>query len=202
MKTLIALLMLCSAAQAGDFALGLGVSVFDKQPNGIWYQKGLPETWENRSPSATIRYDFSRDFSIGYQYTGHVTSHALVKADEPHYWQNLSYPLSNLYGSGRSEGFFATGRYGDNFYLTYGAMVYRSTWDVYIPDHYDSATSLPRPANYHHKPNWRVMPMGGVGYRKGDYSFEMNTLPVRCFGDEYPAIYQNYALNLSVLRRF
>lgn len=203
MKYIITLVLLLPClAQAGNFVLGTGLSHFDKAPDGIWYQGTLPHEVTLKSQSGTIRYDFDSDWSLGYIYTGKVRATSTIKADEIAYWASQPYPLSHLSGEGKSEGVFATWRTDGTAYLTYGAMLYRSTWDAVIPDHYNSATGGTFKATYHHKPNWRVMPTFGVGYRWKQNSVELNAIPTRCFGDQYPAIFDGYAVNFSVLHRF
>jgi len=201
MRIILLFLLFSSYAQAGNFTLGVGYSHFQKAPSGNWYDEKYSHDLNMDSPSATIRYDFD-DISVGYMYTGKVTSNALARASDSAYSANSPYPLSSFYGTGHSEGFFLSKRFGSEYYFSGGLMVYRSTWEMVVPDFRPTIDSPPQYLKVDHKPSWMILPMVGLGYTKGKYALELNLIPVKTYGDEYPAIYRGYATNLSVLYKF
>ena len=209
-KLLFAALLSVTPSAHAELVAGIGTSVFAKAGNGTWFQNEYLHELNMRSTSATLRYDFG-DNSIGYMYVGKVTSSALAKASDQAYNMGKPYPLSQWYGSGDTQGLFASHRFtSGNWYATLGLMAYRSTWEVDIPDWRPCVdwqtqcyvADTPRPLHVQHKTVWRTYPMAGAGYQNGKWAAELNVLPADAQGDEFPAVYRSVAGNFSILRKF
>lgn len=92
--------------------VGVGVSYFEKQEDGNWYQEPFPYDLDMTSGSASIGAVFKiseRDFvRLGYAYLGKVKSEAIATASDENYAEckhdtSQCWPLSHWYGKGYTE---------------------------------------------------------------------------------------------------
>lgn len=214
LTTIVVSLALTSSPAFADISVGVGYSFFTKAGNGTWYQNEYDHQLNMQSPSVTIRNDFklfSQDMSVGYMYEGKVSSYALAKASDNAYYAHSAYPMSHWYGSGDTQGFFLSNRqHYKDWYVSLGLMMYRSTWEVTIPDWYGCTdakclipTTTPLSIKAVHRAIWKTMPMLNIGYNfDKKTSVEFGIYPADCSGDEFPAVYRTGLFNITVMKGF
>ena len=209
-------LLLSTSAQAWDGEIGIGISKFTSQPDGIWYQSPFAHQINLTSPSASIGitgmiFDDLR-FHIGYKYLGQVTSKALAVGNDAIYNQygaqaNKHMALSTWLGKGQVNMLYATiapewKRGNWTIYTETGVTLYKPTWDMRIPDWVGTPNTQPTPLTV--KANSYPVLGGtiglGVKYKATDIVlqvFDMHMLKA-----DFPAIYCNHTTSLTLRHTF
>lgn len=190
-----------------DFDAAIGLTQFDRHQDGIWYQQPYPHDIDLRSASLRMGIVVDR-WRFGAEYLGSVHSTALAKASDHAYLHGRTYPLSSWYGQGRTYGAYVI-RDFTPFYA--GAYLYRTTWDMHIPDWRPCASGngasghdgaactadTPRPLSVHGSARWALTPVVGVCFGHVD----MSVRQIQTHGDPYPSIASGLAWNLSATTR-
>lgn len=136
--------MICALALM-CLQIGLGVSHANPQDCGIWYMCGrqYPHALSLNSPSVSVGGE-SRNWRVGYEYSGRFGSEARAIATiDPTLipCAPRCYPLSTWHGSGKVEGVYVQYVvHSGPWSAEAGPWVYRTTWEVDIPDYTNYAT--------------------------------------------------------------
>jgi hypothetical protein len=181
-----------------DFDAAIGLTQFDRHRDGVWYQRPYPHDLDLRSASLRLGIVVDR-WRFGAEYLGTVRSHALAKASDSAYLEGRTYPLSTWHGKGRTYGAYVI-RDFTPFYG--GAYLYRTTWDMHIPDWRPCVSGpdgpacvadTPRPLSVSGAARWALTPVVGVCFGPLDLSVRH----IQTHGDPYPSIARGLAWNLS-----
>lgn len=201
--------ILCIAASmAAAWEASIGVTRFDAQPNGIWYQQGpttpykLDLTSHMLAIGATDRFANGLRWRAGAMYLGKARSTAVATASDEDYATlacggNPCWPLSNWHGEGSVAGLYATlnpeRRIGPVTLVgEIGLTLYRPTWTMTIPDWRGCRECPPQYLQVVHKPRLQPGLIAGIGLRLNDrLTIMLNRTTATASHDEWPAIYKH-----------
>jgi hypothetical protein len=219
MRILIALLIgLLTKDAYAQPTVSIGTTVGNTQPNGIWWQKEYPRSYDKIAPSFSIRFDkqVAPGWSVGAGYTfmGNFRSDALAVSSDPAYAANSQWPISRWIGSQRQDGLFVAARRTiGSWYIEGGPMLVRTSFSMFVPDYVPSSdyptNLIPDLANQHplyvgQPRQMRVELAGGIGYKFSDsLSLQLNLHPTRVLGNVEieqggPGLLKGYSGNLSL----
>lgn len=220
---LILAALLLSPLCAAEVELGTGLTRFGSAPNGTWYQEEFDHKLQLDSPSLSVgvRYKLADNLVVidrinlraGYEYLGRVKSSALATASDEDYATcrydtSTCWPLSHWYGVGDVQGLYVTlqpeidigGGYA--LFAEAGVSLYRSAWQVDIPDWRPTREGPEQSITAVHKTRWERTSVVGVGVRHGAWSLAYTQRNARATGDEFPAAYEGTAHNVSLRYAF
>lgn len=202
-----------SIAAAGEITASIGVTHFNSQHNGIWYQKGLPHTlkltsasygleWMSGSQSDTWQY------GVAYNYVGKAKSHAMATPSDANYDNKANkcigecWPLAKFNTEGVVEGLSLVARrnYG-NWFAEGGVMLSKAINEVVVDDWYcclDQATTGRLRLNVRHNSKIIPLPQASIGYRYESLTVKFNIFPTSATGDDWQAVFNLASPNLSV----
>jgi hypothetical protein len=201
----ILILFFCLITNSYALEIGLGITQFGQQPDGVWYQKPFPHTMVVTSPSVLLGYN-NGTYRGGYEYIGTVRTYAVASASDPDYntyGANAKWPLSHWYGRGSVQGLYFSRLWTINtFFLETGLFLYRPTWTVTIPDWRRIETGPSSYLQVVHNPTLNLTPILGVGYKNNNYSFVLNARQTQTRGDIWPAYYKGLSYKLEIRYNF
>jgi hypothetical protein len=206
-------------AAAASFEAGLGVSQYNADRDGLWYQEGYPHTLDLNTTAVTIGVTGdvpswrALSWHIDAVDLGNVSSSAWATARDAAYNTSTHHgnvPLSkcaDFIGSGKVYGVSGTlGAYVDagqwRFSADVGGFVYKATWNETInhwhapgqPGHYQDISAS-------HAVRWELGPVAGLSVSYGRWSLQYRYYIDPANGDQYPAIYSK-TQTLSIIVRF
>lgn len=202
-----AVLYLASSA-AATWEASVGITRFDSQPNGIWYQQGAttPYKLDLTSPAISIgvtdRFAGGLRWRVGAMHLGKARSTAIATASDADYATracggNPCWPLSHWHGEGSVSGLYAAlnpeHRLGPVTLVgEIGLMLYRPTWIMTIPDWRPCRDCPPQYLQVVHHPRWQPGLTAGIGVRLSNrLTVMLNRVTATASGDEWPAIYKH-----------
>jgi hypothetical protein len=215
MKKLITILLFMVAGYcgAGEVTASIGVTHFNSQHNGIWYQKGLPHTLKLTSASYGLEWMSGSQiddwqFGVAYTYVGKAKSHALATPSDDNYDNKANkcigecWPLAKFNTEGTVQGLsFVARRNFNKWFIEGGLMLEKPTNDVVVDDWYcclDQASTGRHRLNVRHNSKIIPLPQASIGYREGNYSIKFNVFPTSATGDEWQAVFNLASPNISI----
>ncbi len=208
----LALFAIPSQAGALDGEVSVGATVFQKQPDGVWYQSPFPHSLHMASASGAIGVaDYLTEnvrFHFGYRYLGHVSSEALAVADDAVYAKygadaSKHLVLGTWVGYGSVNMIYATlapeYRYGAwRFAVELGGTVYRPTWTERIYNYQAHSGDPLTSFTVVHDPKLLTGYTVGVSVGYKNVECALSVYDIRSSGDTWPALYHGLATNLSL----
>lgn len=197
--------------------VGVGMSYFEKQEDGNWYQEPFPYDLDMTSISGSIGAVFKiseRDFvRLGFNYLGKVQSEAIATASDENYAEckhdtSKCWPLSHWYGKGHTKQFYLT---YDRYYRLLGVVVVveggvvmnKVDWQVEVPDWLPTRDATPIPIVAKHKAIWQPSGTLGVGVQLNDrYRVMLNVNWAPSGNDSYYSVAKGGSLTVLVIRKF
>lgn len=201
-----------AVAHAADFEASVGESVFQRQPDSVWYQDPFQHQLNMRSTAWSLGLTGMATSNLrwrsGYAYLGHVSSDSVDTPYDSIYrrWgaQSAQHgPMASCQGSGDIQELYATiasemhhGKW--TFSVEGGAAIYRASWQVnaYIIGDQNNIGVMS------HQPNLRITPMIGASIGYSDTSLALSLQNVRAEGDQYPGVYAGPVATVSVRQKF
>lgn len=218
MRSALFVVALIPTIAFAEVELGTGLTHFTRAENGIWYQEGFPYRLQMDSPSLSVgvRHKIADNLVIidrinlrgGYEFLGRVKSTAVATASDEDYATcshdtSTCWPTSHWYGVGDVQGLYLTLQpeidIGDySLFAEAGVSFYRSSWRVDIPDWRPTREGPERYLTATHQTRWERTNILGVGIRRGAWSLAYTQRKARATGDEFPAVYEGKARNISI----
>ena len=198
--TALAAYMVAVPVHAVDFEIGTGVTQYEKQPNGVWYQNGFPSDMDMTGTAISIgvskQYGSLR-YRIEYLSLGQVMSNANATTDQnysPHYVSTCgsTCEVNKFQGWGDVWGtVFSVSRpvhaFGLPLYAEGGLWAYVPKWRVEV---YSLPPNPELIASVKHDPKLEIGPMLGFGIRYSGVDVGVRYLYAEANGDQWPAIYK------------
>jgi len=199
----------------GKVTVLTGVSKYQKQGDGIWYQEAFPYELKLNTNSVGIRYDTKPkdnvSYGFGYMKLGGVSSYAKATAKDntspgdDGYSPDLKgcdgtcWPLSTWYGKGDVQGIFGAAKYHSGpWAVEAGVYAYKPSWNMKIPDYISCRDCQPVYLEVNHKEDIQLGPMLGLSYTKEPWSLHLSTWRVNVNGDEWIPLWTGWTTNLSL----
>lgn len=216
-KSLLGAVLLASScvSVAGEYSVSLGYTKFSIQPNGFWYQEGYPYKLDIKTPSINLRYlteDSSNSWQYGLQYTyiGKAKTWAMaVPSDSNYDYTNHScyspcLDLAEFKTRSTMQGIALLAIKNFNkYYIVSGVMLGYSTNVVDIKGWSDTVGGEKKDLHLVNDTEVNYLPLLGIGYKlKEEVFVEVSLLPTTPKGGEYPAIFRNHSINISVGYKF
>jgi hypothetical protein len=206
-----------SILKTGRPEVGVGVTYFEKQDDGNWYQESFPYNLDMTSISGSIGFAFrisERDFvRLGFNYLGKVESEALATASDENYAEcknetSKCWPLSHWYGRGHTKQIYLT--YDRSYRLLgvvvvveAGAVLNKVDWQVDIPDWIPARDATPRYIVAKHEATWQPSASLGVGVQLNDrYRVMLTANQASSRNDRFYSVAQGKSLTLTIVRKF
>lgn len=194
----------------------VGQTSFMPQQDGVWYQNQFPHDLDLSSPSFSI--GFTDKFNpwlrwhTGYSYLGKVTTYALAVPSDDLYFQHGAnadeyIPVAHWYGEGYVQQLYFTlapEAKISNFILAFegGFTLYRPSWEIYIPDLRYCNECPYETWHQKHDPQLQLGRTFGVSIKYKKTSLVFRLTSVAAEGDQWPAIYDGNAKNISIRYEF
>jgi len=202
--TLFGFFVLCFGAQADtlklklDLELSIGITKFQQQTNGIWYQEGFDHSLKLKSASYSAKI-FSHpsangwQVGVGYTYVGKAASEAVATASDANYdpikkaCVGPCWPLSHWYGAGTVQGvsLLARKNFESGWYVEGGLMASRATYSVNIPDWIACATCATQNVTATQPVKTLFDPTVAIGYRRGPWAASLSVVPTHMTDGSY-----------------
>lgn len=207
----VALLASSCVCAANEFSVSLGYTKFSIQPNGFWYQEGYPYNLDTNSPSINIRYLFNDDsdkWQYGLQYTfiGKAKTWAMaVPSDSNYDYKNHTcfspcLDLAEFKTRSTMQGISAIAKRNfKSYYLITGVMAGYSTNVVDVYGYSESVGGEKKDLHLINDTEVNYLPLLTLGKDIDKKTFiEVSLFPTTPKGGEYPAIFRNHSINVSI----
>lgn len=198
--TALAAYMAVIPAHALEFEIGTGVTQYEKQPNGVWYQNGFPSDIDLTGTTISIGVSHqvgSLRYRIEYLSLGQAMSNAIATTDQnysPKYVATCGSECEVLkfHGLGDVWGMVLSvsrpvHAFGLPLYAEGGLWAYVPKWRVEV---YTLPPNPVQVASVKHEPKMEIGPMLGFGIRHSGVDIGLRYLYAEANGDEWPAIYK------------
>jgi hypothetical protein len=216
-KSLLGAMLLASSyvSVAGEYSVSLGYTRFTIQPNGFWYQEGYSHKLNIDSPSFNLRYlfgdsDDSWQCGLQYTYIGRAKTWAMAIPDDNNYdpKNHSCYPpcldLAEYKTRSTMQGISLLAiKNFSKYYIVTGVMAGYSTNHVEVYGWQYELNGVKKDLFIDNPTEVNYLPLLGIGYRfKEEVFVEVSLLPTTPKGGEYPAIFRNHSINISVGYKF
>jgi len=218
--TALAVALVTTSAHAVDFELGAGVSTYQAQGDGTWYQQGMPHNLGLSAPVLMAGFagalyasnNWGVDWHVNYVSLGHVSSDCTCTPIDENYSTKLHQKL-NLYdvpdarfvGNGNAQGVkFTLEPYfkykGWRFGVEGGLFPYRPSWVVQVSDWAVGGTPTTLTVGTPH-----AIQLGGVvgaSVSRGNFalSYQHYFLPTKFDAAHSPAIWKGADVLMMTVR--
>lgn len=187
MRFLVCLaVLLCGAARAATFEIGVEAIKAETVSNGFWYEADKPHSLHLTVPGISLGIAGDH-WKVAYVRSGTFRSDAIAFAsDAPN--------LARYVGHGRYDGLQAT---VDSHHILIGALLYVPRWE----EHTDEGGRL---GFWPNRPNLHIAPVVGLVLHRGRFSVSLTEtfacISDRCESGVWPPIWRNLT-TLSVYWR-
>jgi hypothetical protein len=193
--------------------LGAGVSWYDRQPDGTWWQRGMPHSLGMSAPVLMAgftgplwaRESWGVDWHVNYVYLADANAECFCASVDANYdvhthqrvytypYQNL--PPAKMVGNGNAQGVAITMepyyRYqGFRFGVEEGLFPYRPSWTEQVYSVQDNVGVAPHNITYPTSHAVQLGEVAGVSVSHGPWSLSYRhyRLPTRMGGGQIPSL--------------